>query len=79
MKTVPHVVLEKHLQMFHPMRVQSNSSRKPQQKKRAKPIKKKNRKVKAATKKPIKGRVTKKRCQSVARHKRSNIKDIFSS
>ena len=94
MKTIPHVVLERHLRMFHPDRIQSihqqSVSQKPRRRKQT--VKrstkgkgkgtrkgKGKKRVKAGIKKTIKGRVTKKSRQSAARRQRNNIRDIFSS
>ena len=82
MKTVPHIVEEKHLKMFHPNNttamIKRKASRTPAQapaRKKRKPIKRSQKKQK---KKTIKGRVTKKSRQSVVRRQRGNFKDIFS-
>lgn len=77
MKTVPHVVEEKHLKLFqHDNSIKQartvQTKRKPR--KQTKPKKKVQRK----TKKSMKGRVTKKRPQLKPRRRRGNIKDIFS-
>ena len=81
MKTVPHIVEEKHLKMFHPTTTgtKRKASRTPAQapaRKKRKPIKRSQKK--RSQKKTIKGRVTKKSRQSVAKRQRGNFKDIFS-
>ena len=78
MKTVPHVVEDKYLRLFH-----GESIQKPARKKRVvKRIVKKKRTVqkkkKIVRKKPIKGGVKRKISQSVSRRRRGNIKDILS-
>ena len=86
MKTVPHIVEEKHLKMFHPNNtttgIKRKASRTPAQapaRKKRKPVKRSQKKQKRSLKKKtIKGRVTKKSRQSVVRRQRGNFKDIFS-
>ena len=76
MKTVPHIVEEKHLKLFRP-EGSKNPTKTPAKKRRQVKVKAPAKK-KTQVKKSIKGRVTKKSHQSVIRHQRGNIKDIFS-
>ena len=94
MKTIPHIVEEKHLRLFHPggnlvKQSQTPVRRRKLQKKRPArkaparkapvrraPVKKAP--ARKSAKKIIKGRVTKKKRQSVTRRQGGNFKDIFS-
>ena len=76
MKTVPHIVEERHLKLFHPEGVK-NPTKAPAKKTRQVKVKTPAKK-KTQMKKSIKGRITKKSRQSVTRRQRGNIKDIFS-
>ena len=81
MKTVPHIVEDRHLKLFHPVgnsTGQRKVSKVQAQKKQETRIKKQKTQV-PKKKKTIKGCVTKKSRQSVTRRQRSNIKDIFST
>ena len=75
MKTVPHVVEDKYLRLFHPD-VKNIKKSGTVQKKRI--VKKKKIVSKSTTKKPIKGHVKRKISQSVSRRQGGNIKDILS-
>ena len=87
MKTVPHIVEDKHLKLFHPEVVKqtqvpspkprSTRKRTPAKKRGARPAKKR-RAPRRPKQKVIKGRVTKKSPQSVRRRRAGKIKDIFS-
>ena len=89
MKTVPHIVEEKHLRLFHPVSHSVNVKRVPPRRKaprkataqRAPPRKTKKvpvkRKARKAAKKTIKGRVIKRSRQSKVRRQGGNFKDIF--
>ena len=75
MKTVPHVVEDKYLRLFH---ADVKTIKKSKTLKKKKIVKKIVGKSKTIKKKAIKGPVKRKLNQSVSRRQRGNIKDILS-
>jgi len=79
MKTVPHIVEEKHLKLFYPEGIARNPTkvarkpRKPKQIKQKKQKSSQKQKAKKRKQKAIKGLVLKKLPQSAFRRQRDNI------